>query len=200
VSRIAILGWGSLIRELGCLEDYVHLPWKPGGPLLPLEFSRKSETRKGALTLVIDQKNGVKLPTRFIESKRSDPCDAACDLRTREKTVIRSIGLIDVRQDLVKSETPEIEETIREWAKQHSFQAVVWTALPSNCDNFSVENAVAYLKGLSGQAVREARRYIKNAPIEIETPLRRALNQDGWLNSRSRSRNLSRMSGRPKRS
>jgi len=63
---IAILGWGSLIYELGELESYVASDWKDGGPKLPIEFSRVSSSRDGALTLVIDEKNGVEtLPNTF---------------------------------------------------------------------------------------------------------------------------------------
>jgi hypothetical protein len=48
-SRIAILGWGSLIWEVHPAFDVYHWEWLADGPTLKLEFSRKSTSRKGAL-------------------------------------------------------------------------------------------------------------------------------------------------------
>jgi hypothetical protein len=66
--RIAILGWGSLIWEPRELETIGG--WQMGGPVLPIEFSRVSND--GRLTLVVDEKNGVDVPTRYILSSRTD--------------------------------------------------------------------------------------------------------------------------------
>ncbi|MHC2302867.1 hypothetical protein [Rhizobium mongolense] len=56
--RIAILGWGSLIWDQRPEFDMHHKGWLRGGPVLMLEFSRISESRKSALTLVIDNTHG----------------------------------------------------------------------------------------------------------------------------------------------
>ncbi|HOW68396.1 MAG TPA: hypothetical protein P5055_13320 [Candidatus Paceibacterota bacterium] len=56
---IAILGWGSLIwnpRDLPITGD-----WQGDGPVLPIEFTRISDN--GRLTLVIDERHGVDVPT-----------------------------------------------------------------------------------------------------------------------------------------
>lgn len=53
--KIAILGWGSLLWDESDAEfDERHHEWKFDGPVLKLEFARKSSSRLNALTLVID--------------------------------------------------------------------------------------------------------------------------------------------------
>jgi len=43
------------------------------------------------------------------------------------------------------------------------------------------ENAISYLKSLEGNALSAARTYIVNAPTSINTPLRRAIEEElGW--------------------
>lgn len=56
---IAILSWGSLIWKPEALP--YQGAWNPGGPVLPLEFTRVKTARP--LTLVLDQVNGVDCPT-----------------------------------------------------------------------------------------------------------------------------------------
>lgn len=56
--KIAILGWGSLLWDQRAEFDKKHEDWQFDGPSLMLEFSRVSQTRNGALTLVLDFNNG----------------------------------------------------------------------------------------------------------------------------------------------
>lgn len=68
--KIAILGWGSLLWDLdGDFSKWVE-PWEFDGPTIPIEFSRISGTREGALTLVIDQKKGVPTPVAWCLTKQ----------------------------------------------------------------------------------------------------------------------------------
>lgn len=55
MKNIAVIGWGSLIWSLGCLE--LQSGWRQDGPLLPVEFARVS--RDGRLTLVIVESDEV---------------------------------------------------------------------------------------------------------------------------------------------
>jgi len=59
-------------------------PWLRGGPSLPLEFSRISKSRGGALTLVIDPENGTETIVSYCVSVRDRPSDTIEDLRIRE--------------------------------------------------------------------------------------------------------------------
>ena len=74
--RIAILGWGSLLWEGGLEFDSWHDAWEYDGPILKLEFSRISEKRLKALTLVIDTENGAETAVAWCLSKRMTLADA----------------------------------------------------------------------------------------------------------------------------
>jgi hypothetical protein len=183
--KIVILGWGSLIYELCNLKKNVQLPWQDGGPRLPIEFSRISESRNRALTLVIDPINGVIIPTQFIDSKRKDAKDAACDLRNREGTIICNIGIIDLKNGYENYHNEEIAKVVKLWLAEKGFRAAIWTDLPSNFKeiskiDFSIGAAIDHLNKLSKRGIEEAKAYIKNAPNYVDTPLRNKLKSIGW--------------------
>ena len=180
--KIAILGWGSLVWEPRNLS--LKDCWTPCGPVLPLEFSRVS--KDGRLTLVIDMKCGERVPTRYAVSSRTDLGDAIADLRDREGTVRKWIGFVNLASGIAsKSEFPEQADvfgTIVEWCKKTDLKAAVWTALPAQfqaetCKAFTVENAIEYLRGLPKTAGDNAFEYIKKAPEEVVTPVRRRLKE-----------------------
>lgn len=128
--KTAILGWGSLTW------DQHELPkrsgdWQTGGPELKLEFSRVSSSRSRALTLVIDPANGVECEVQFAVSAQTELSDAVCDLRTREGTVVKRIGFVDLLSGRQRANVhPPSAEAIRLWARRKQFDAVVWTDLP----------------------------------------------------------------------
>ena len=121
--RIAILGWGSLLWDERPEFDETHDDWQPDGPILPLEFSRVSGSRKRALTLVIDSENGTDCRVAYAMSKRRSPEDAIADLRCREGTVMKRIGFWfadgSIRCD------PEVPDAIVPWAKGKGLDVVV---------------------------------------------------------------------------
>lgn len=184
--KIAILGWGSLISDPHGLPTQGQ--WQLNGPQLPIEFSRISNDSR--LTLVIDAEHGETFTTRYIQSSRSDLGDAICDLRCREKTFRKRIGFIDLRHETSSAkEFPEHEAAsaaIYAWLEPSGFDAVIWTALPSNFQEkrneaFSPEAAVRYLDSLSNSEQINAFKYINGAPIEVSTPLRTLLSELGKL-------------------
>ncbi len=70
-SRIAILGWGSLLWDLDDLAAKVDGPWlRRAGPRLPMEFSRISPKRKMGLVLCLDPADGTGCATHAIRSRR----------------------------------------------------------------------------------------------------------------------------------
>jgi hypothetical protein len=83
--RIAILGWGSLIWDKRPAFDDLHEAWLDDGPMLPLEFSRMSGSRSGALTLVIDPEHGHPCRVQYALSRRTGAGDVIGDLRLRER-------------------------------------------------------------------------------------------------------------------
>ncbi len=184
-NKIAILGWGSLLWEPGDIFKEQIGEWVEDGPVLPIEFSRISGKRNGALTLVIDPDYGVPVRTQYTFSKRKNPEDVVSDLRTREGTIFRHIGLIDLDKAIFRSHWTSIIDKIKLWAEQKQFRAVVWTDLPSNFlektnKMFSTENAIDYLKKLSIEGQKSTKEYIKNAPNVVVTPLRTTLSLDPW--------------------
>jgi len=176
VTRIAILGWGSLIWDQRDLPT--NGGWSESGPTLPLEFSRKSSD--GRLTLVIDTEHGRDLPTRYSESARADVEDAVCDLMHREGTNRGNIGRVN-RSAACPADP--IEARIWRWAVDHNFDFVLWTKLepkiPEDWGEFSVQRAETYLRGLPRVCRGRAREYIVNAPTEVKTPLREHIRE--WL-------------------
>lgn len=179
---IYFLGWGSLIwdkeRELKTDSD-----WKLGGPVLKIEFSRVSSD--GRLTLVIDRKNGSNVSTYFAKSVRNELEEAIADLMTREGTVKRMIGFVDLINnssslDLFPNQ-PDVFDSIKDWCKQRGYKVVVWTALDSQFEEkvgkkYSPTNALKYLRDLPEPKKVKAKEYIKRAPVEVETEFRKLFN------------------------
>jgi hypothetical protein len=185
--KIAILGWGSLLWEVREDFDRWHGQWLSDGPALKLEFSRISTTRRGALTLVIDQSHGALTEVSYCLSNRREPEVAIGDLQRREgMPTSNNVGFLDCSQKNTKYGYDEIYDHIRTWAVYRNIGMVIWTALPSNFSekvgrSFSVPNAVSYLKNLPGK--EKAIEYINRAPTFIQTPLRTALEGEPWFTS-----------------
>jgi hypothetical protein len=185
MAKIAVLGWGSLIWEKHPEFDDKHDAWILDGPVLELEFSRISNTRDGALTLVIDDTNGAACTVSYALSKRTDPHDAICDLRSREGTILRNIGRYF---EDGSSPSTEVPEEFKAWVRKKKLDVVVWTNLESNFkgtsdagEEFSVSAALSHLKSLAPKGKARAAEYIWNAPPFVQTPLRAALEQEPWF-------------------
>lgn len=180
--KIAILGWGSLLWEPGeFFNEWIELPWNLDGPELKIEFSRISNKRDGALTLVIDEANGTPTAVAWCLSKRKLLEDTVADLRCREETTMANIGRIILADNAEATASPDKE--IIAWAKAKKIDAVVWTALESNFAKekgtpFTVDAAVAHLKGLYATGKKRAAEYVREAPDFVQTKLRTALKDE----------------------
>lgn len=184
--RIAILGWGSLIWDPRPDFDRWHREWKPDGPELPIEFSRVSESRDGALTLVIDAEHGSSIQVAWCLSKRRRLVDAVGDLRCREGTTDSNIGRVSVPVGQDDAELESIEGRIIAWARENEVSSVVWTTLATNFmqktrNPFSVARAIAHLQGLDSRGKAKAAEYVWRAPSFVQTPLRDALEVGPWF-------------------
>ncbi len=186
--KIAIIGWGSLIWDPRGLP--IKCKWRKNGPNLPIEFSRISQD--GRLTLVIDENNGEKVQTLYALSKRITLADAIADLQEREDTVCKNIGHINLSEKTNSNKTSDkesdIHKVIKKWAEDNEIDAVVWTALLSNFKkqlynqkNYSVSNAIEYLKSAPKDTKKNAIAYIKRAPKQINTPLRDKIRELHYL-------------------
>lgn len=182
--KIAILGWGSLIKEPRDLP--IVGEWQPDGPNLWIEFSRISQrgARAGCLTLVIDERCESEVTTLHVLSKRSAMPQAIADLQAREGTSQDEIGFCEVTAGhfapIALSRHPKSCERIRAWAQAKGFDAVIWTALARRFKDalgipFSPAAALDYLNGLPAPTKEKALDYIRSAPAQTMTPFRRLL-------------------------
>ena len=171
---IACLGWGSLIwdpRELPVQGD-----WRTDGPFVKVEFLRQS--RDGRMTLVLDpaappvRSLWVVLGTRALDEAREA-------LRKRED--IPEANAIKHIQAWSKGDSaPALPADLPQWAESRGIDSVLWTALPPKFNDKNgqvptVDEAVSYLGGLTGQKRENAERYIRFAPRQINTPYRRRI-------------------------
>lgn len=192
--NIALLAWGSLIWEPRGLA--LVSTWELCGPEMPLEFSRVSLSRGGALTLVIDAVHGVLLPASVAISAFQTLDEAIENVGEREGGGPGCVGYVKCYEQTWRSrQPPSIISRIATWGRTYGFGAVIWTDLEPNfaaldktqfSDSepfapFTVEHAQRYLHGLRAPGDALARAYISKAPAHIETPLRQRLASDPWL-------------------
>ena len=186
MSKIAVIGFGSLLWDLDDLAPKVSGAWKMyEGPLLPLEFSLVSRKRRCALALVIDYLDGAPCPTCVIDSVRSEIGAAVIDLAERERVEPANIGFVDRNTGESHSHIEETRNTFWNWIEDSDYDGAVWTDGERNFEAltgkaFSLQAAQDHLWSLRGTSLEEARRYIRNAPTRVETPLRRALEDSPW--------------------
>lgn len=183
---IVIIGWGSLIwdsRDLNLRDG----EWYKDGPRLPVEFARVSED--GRLTLVIVPNSGVPLQqTLWAYSACNTLEKAKKDLVKREGTY-NCVSVINVNEGRAVA-SDSITKTIFDWCKEKDLDGAVWTNLkPKNQNNgesvMTPNEAISYLHGLEHDILDEARNYIKNAPKQIQTPIRKKVCIEfGWCNGK----------------
>lgn len=186
--KIAVLGWGSLIWDPRDLR--IKGEWNSDGPYLPVEFARISSHGKSdeTLTLVIFPESGrVQVLWAWMDTEDLD--EAIENLRQRERRTPRSnIGyLIPSSDELHSRFGGEITGEIRDWARQKkNVEAVIWTDLPTNFqeitgNEFNKENVLQYLEKLPGEKKRRSEEYIRKAPPQIKTEIRRFIEEKlGW--------------------
>lgn len=169
---IACLAWGSLVtdpRELPCASE-----WRSDGPDLPIEFARQSQD--GRLTLVVAE--GARMcTTLWCELAVTDLKEAIQVLQHREKTPKESsIG----RWPNATAGKWPYSAHVAAWAEARGLAGVVWTALLPGWIGSrgvvpSMEEAVAYLRGLDPAMSALAGSYIRYTPAQIATAFRPAL-------------------------
>jgi hypothetical protein len=176
--RIAILAWGSLVRDPK--ELALATEFRPNGPSLRLAFSRIS--RDGRLTVVIDEENGMPSGT-FGAISAFAQLDAAIEnLRLREGMPdVQGIGFVDrpagKRADVSLQRHPLSLQVIEAWVAASGYDAAIWTALAANFRDrtrrpFSVPAAMDYLASLDGPTRALALDTIRKTPRQVRSLLR----------------------------
>ncbi len=193
--EIRILGWDSLLWEPEETSDKTshqrqerypteHDEWERLGPNLPLEFSRISRSRNGALTLVIDRDHGSPVEVWSARSRRSTLEDAIKDLTEREKAESeQQIGFVDCASGTHRGRDEGICKAIEDWAKSRGAVAVIWADFEPNFERrtkrpWSIEHALDYIRSLRDDARAEARKYIRAAPELVRTAFREAAEKE----------------------
>ena len=179
--KIAIIGWGSLIRCPGSLT--LASKWHRGGPKLPLEFARKSSGNR--LTLVIHD-GADPQPTFWAMSGCNDLQAARDELRAREGTGDTLIHSVERSDAVLPNDCDSVTiPIVLNWLPGNPhLDAAVWTGLDSKWPKdlegrfgeFSERAATAYLEGLQKRGIHHgAELYFRHVPPCIDTPIRRAI-------------------------
>jgi hypothetical protein len=186
--KSAVIAWGSLVWDPRGLQAAGK--FAPDGPLLPIEFCRVAAD--GRLTLAVDETFGASCTTYSAPSALPTLEAAIENLSDRERMQnAQEVGFVELvsgkQSDIAMQRHPQAVATIAAWAKSNGYDAAVWTALASNFDEpdkggepFSVTAAIRYLEALEGQDAANFARaltYIRNAPPEVETPVRDEVNK-----------------------
>lgn len=186
--KTAIIGWGSLLWDDRPDYDQHHGPWYFDGPMLRLEFTRISVSRKRALTLVLEEELGAECRVAYCVSHRESPAEAIQDLQIREKATEKEVGVYLPHSHPPGLSQANIPPTITKWADQTDFDAVIWTGLPNNFrelsdqgDHFSHAAAIAHVESLCDEGKWKSVEYIFRAPEFIQTPLREELENLDWF-------------------
>lgn len=190
-NAIACIGWGSLVWNPGDLP--CRGGWHNDGPLLPIEFARESGGATMAdsgdkITLVICPAT-PRVRTYWTLLDAADVPTARHQLARREYTKAnkawteQNTGFWDSAQGLSHG----IESaTIATWAKDVGVDGAVWTNLDygfkkSRSQMPTGDAIVAFLRALDAQQQPDAEGYVRRAPVQIDTPFRRQIEQQlGW--------------------
>jgi hypothetical protein len=186
MTKIAILGWGSLLWDESQREfDDQHEEWRFDGPVLKIEFSRISKSRENALTLVIDPIHGHECRVAYTLSRRSNAEAAISDLSAREGTSEQNIGSFSAGGAHCQGRDSTATNGIVAWARSKSIHVVLWTDLPGSFEKVPqgdfVDAAVNHLRRLPPAGKLKAAEYVRRAPSFVVTPLRKAVETVPWF-------------------
>ena len=170
MANIACLGWGSLIWDPRGLP--IQRYWFDDGPLIRVEFARKSLDKRVTLVLHPEAKpvrslwalmdaDSVEIARQHLGSREGIP-----KVNWRD-----SIGAWPERN-------PNCIVGLDDWARAKQLDAVVWTALDSNFNEKGrclEDQVIGHLQSLVASRRDEAERYVRRAPRQIDTELRRRI-------------------------
>lgn len=177
--KIVCIAWGSLLWKPGALK--LASAWQPGGPRMPLEFTRNSDD-SDELALVIDESAAL-MPTCWAELATGELGSAVGELRQREKISTDHPEWVGIA---FRAPNESGDARVSAWLATQAFDAAIWTALPPKYRGIdgcapTVEEAVSLLAGMRGQRQKFAEDYIRQVPAAIRTAYRQRFEQElGW--------------------
>lgn len=177
MTRIAVLGWGSLVwcpRELP-----LQSKWHKDGPLVRVEFMRESKCKR--ITLVLE-KSAQPVPSLWAIMDCTALKAAKDALWKRENYPKKK----DIHDWPKGNSAPEMIHDLDTWAKEKGIDHVIWTGLgpkfnDKNGDTPTVDQVIEYLKRPIVQERGNAERYIRRTAPQIDTIYRRKIEAVlGW--------------------
>lgn len=187
MTRIAILGWGSLYWDSEPKFDRWHRGWYEGqGPTLKLEYSQIVAEKDDGLSLVIDPIAGASCRVGHAFSKRSSLSAVIHDLTRREETTEDNIGRLVVADAAAHGHDIDTLHAVLDWAVPRRIDAVVWTDTASNFETrcgrpFSIAAAIEHIRSLNAETKSKVAEYVWRTPSFVRTPLRSALQRPPWF-------------------
>jgi hypothetical protein len=147
---IYYIAWGSLLWNFKSLK--IETEWTKSNIKFPLNFSRISDNGQGRLTLVID-KSGEMNNVYYARTSFSNLNTAIEKLKTREKTLTKNIGFINIASNTYRTSLlndKKIHELIN-FAKKNNIDGLIWTEIPPNFNEvyrkpYSKESAIEYIE------------------------------------------------------
>lgn len=161
----------------------VQRQWFTDGPLLPVEFAGKSAKDERVTLVLLKNAPAVRTLWALMRLTNLDVARAALADRegatSRDKT--RNIGFWCADSQSTGIGVPEIGE----WARSVGVGGVAWADMPpkfgTEYREQLAEEVVSYLRGLLPERQKIAEQYIRRAPYQIDTPVRRAVEKEfGW--------------------
>lgn len=193
ISKIAVIGWGSLIwnpKDLNIIDKNPE-SWKNDGPELPIEFSRISID--GRLTLVISDEKDIKcVKTLWNYYNGNNLKVAKKDLVKREGCDVDEIGVLSLNQKKYSENNTNLK--LKKWldiiGTQYKIESIVWANLQSNFADKGYtktieENIFNYLNTLKDKPDiwEVTKNYILKTPSQIQTQYRSEIEK--YLNENS---------------
>jgi hypothetical protein len=173
MAEIACLGWGSQIWNAGGL--LVAEPWHEDGPVVRVEFLRKSAN--GRLTLVLDE-TAEPVPSLWSKMTTNELPTAIESLRIREG-VSKNNETRDIGVWRRGEHAPLLIPNLSSWAERLRLEAVMFTTLGRKFHEdgraATAADVLRYLDSLDGTARESAEEYVRRAPPQIDTAYRRRI-------------------------
>ena len=181
--KIAIIAWGSLVRRPETLSFIGS--FKLTDLQLPIEFCRVSDD--GRLTLVVDGAYGAPCPARVAVSGFDALPYAINNLRKRERTTRENIGFVDMRSGqhsarIGRGAPFEMVDVVKSWVADNGYDAAIWTvARAQSAGGGQPDRGLLggcrdpLSRTLHDPALDYALNHIRDAPAEVRTPVRAAI-------------------------
>jgi hypothetical protein len=182
--NIAIIGWGSLLRNNKALN--LSDGWKPDGPCLPLEFSYVSKNK--LLTLAINPSSPM-VQTPWALGSFNSLDSARASVAKLLKVNMEEIGFFSKCDERYNTETPsDMQKALLNWLLAKCIDKILWLNRRSNFQeitklDFTLDTAFDYITGLGKNDALAMENYVISSPEQFETPLRDRLRKElGWRN------------------